>query len=75
MTFTFFDASNNMIGSPITANFASNFQSYFAMYTSGSSFLANMSFQVQGNALLVATVAVTLTNSAGQVQTGTLTFQ
>jgi hypothetical protein len=75
MTFMFFDATNKMIGSPVTANFASNFSSYFAMYTSGSTFLARISFPVQGNALLVSTVAVTLTNSAGQAQTGTLTFQ
>ena len=75
MTFTFFDATNKMIGSPVTANFASSFLSYFAMYTSGSTFLARISFPVQGNALLVSTVAVTLTNSAGQTQTGTLTFQ
>lgn len=75
MTFTFFDANNNMIGTPVTANFASNFQTYFAKYTSGSSFLAGISFQVQGDALLVATVTVTLNNSAGPVQTGTLTFQ
>ncbi len=75
MTFTFFDSTNHMIGSPVTANFASNFQSYFATYTSGSTFLARISFPVQGNALLVSTVAVTLTNSAGQTQTGTLTFQ
>jgi hypothetical protein len=75
MTFTFFDANNNMIGTPVTANFATNFQGYFAMYTSGSSFLANISFPVQGNALLVATVTVTLNNNAGQTQTGTLTFQ
>jgi len=75
MTFTFFDSTNHMIGSPVTANFASNFQSYFAMYTSGSTFLVRISFPVEGNALLVATVAVTLSNSAGQAQTGTLTFQ
>jgi hypothetical protein len=75
MTFTFYDANNNVIGSPVTADFTSNFESYFAMYTSGSSFLARFSFQVQGNAALVTTVAATLNNHAGQVQTGTLTFQ
>jgi adhesin HecA-like repeat protein len=45
------------------------------MYTSGSSFLARVSFPIAGNQALVATVAATLTNRAGQVQTGTLTFQ
>ncbi len=75
MTFTFYDANNNVIGSAVTADFTSSFQSYFAMYTSGSSFLARISFQVQGNAALVATVAATLTNHAGPAQTGTLTFQ
>lgn len=38
MTFTFYDANNHVIGSPVTADFTSNFESYFAMYTSGSSF-------------------------------------
>jgi hypothetical protein len=35
----------------------------------------NVSFPVLGNQALIGTVQVTLTNSAGPVQTATLTFQ
>lgn len=75
MSFTFFDASGNAIGSAVSANFASNFQSFFATQTAGSSFLARVSFPVQGNASTVVKVAATLSNTAGAAQTGTLTFQ
>jgi hypothetical protein len=75
MTFTFFDSNGNTIGSAVSASFASSFQSYFAGQTAGSSFLARVSFPVQGNASTVAKVAATLSNSAGPAQTGTLTFQ
>ena len=75
MTFTFFDTNGNAIGSAVSANFTSNFQSYFAAQTAGSSFLARVSFPVQGSASTVAKVAATLSNSAGAAQTGTLTFQ
>jgi hypothetical protein len=75
MTFTFYDANNNIIGSAISANFASNFQSYFAMYKSGSSFLARVSFPLQGSGTVVTTLTATLSNNAGATQTGTLTFQ
>jgi len=76
MSFTFFDTSGKMIGSPVTANFTSQFGAYFtSQQNTGSSFLMRVSFPVGGNQALVATVETTLTNSAGQAQTGTLTFQ
>jgi hypothetical protein len=75
MTFTFFDINGNAIGAAVSASFTSNFQSYFATQTAGSSFLARISFPVEGNAVQVAKVSATLTNAAGQAQTGTLTFQ
>jgi len=77
MAFTFFDASGNQLAA-ISPDFTSNFTSYYSSEVpanEGSSFLANVSFPVQGSTSLVATVMVTLTNSAGNMQTGTLTFQ
>jgi hypothetical protein len=75
MQFTFFDAKGNAIGAPVNADFTSNFKTYFATQTSGSAFLFRVSFPVQGDQTQVATVKATLTNTAGPVQTGTLTFQ
>jgi hypothetical protein len=79
MSFTFFDASGNQLAA-ISPNFTSNFTTYYTTEVpanAGSSFLANVSFPVQGGNAVVGTVQVTLTNSAGQTQTQTqtLTFQ
>ncbi len=75
MSFTFADSNGNQIGSVISADFTSTFGSYFSTQTAGSAFLIRISFPVTGNQTDVATVAVTLSNSAGPAQTGTLTFQ
>jgi hypothetical protein len=75
MSFTFFDTTGKQVGSPIDVNFTSQFKSYFAGQSSGSAFLMNVSFPVLGNQALIGTVQMTLTNSAGPVQTGPLTFQ
>ena len=75
MSFAFADTNGNPIGAAVTANFASVFSDYFAQQTAGSAFLVRISFPVMGTQADVGTVAVTLTNSAGQAQTGTLTFQ
>ena len=75
MSFTFLDASGNMIGAPIAADFTSNFQSFFAGQQMGSTFLIRVSFPVTGNQTQVAKVQATLINTAGQAQTGSLTFQ
>lgn len=77
MSFTFFDDNGNQLAA-ISQDFTSNFTTYYTTEVppnAGSSFLANISFPVQGNASIVSIVMVTLTNSAGQTQTGTLTFQ
>lgn len=75
MSFTFLDANGKQIGSSASADFTSAFSSYFSTQTAGSSFLVRISFPVTGSASQVATVQATLVNSAGQAQTGTLTFQ
>jgi hypothetical protein len=76
MSFTFFDTGGKAIGGAVNADFTSNFKTYFTTgQASGSSFLLNVSFPVTGPQTQVGSVAVTLTNSAGQAQTGNLTFQ
>lgn len=75
MSFTFLDANGNTIGSPIAADFTSNFQGFYAGQQIGSTFLMRVSFPVEGTQTLVAKVTVALINAAGQVQTGSLTFQ
>lgn len=80
MSFAFFDTSGKPIGSTaINADFRSQFQTYFTTPTggspSGSTFLMNVSFPITGAQAQVGSVQATLTNSAGQAQTGTLTFQ
>ncbi len=75
MSFTFFDASGKPIGGAISADFTSQFKTFFGSGTAGSSFLMRVSFPVSGTQAQVATVQATLTNSAGQAQTGSLTFQ
>jgi hypothetical protein len=76
MSFTFFDTTSKTIGSgTVNADFTSAFKTYFTSDQSGGAFLMNVSFPVTGNALDVGSVKVTLTNSAGETQTGSLTFQ
>jgi hypothetical protein len=86
MSFTFFDAAGKQVGAVINANFTSCFAGYFGLgavttgcspsgQNSGSAFLMQVSFPIEGNQALVGTVQATLTNSAGPAQTGSLTFQ
>jgi len=75
MSFTFFDTAGKPVGSAIAADFTSQFKSYFAGQSSGSAFLMRVSFPILGTQTLIGTVQATLTNSAGPVQTGSLTFQ
>lgn len=86
MTFTFFDGNNQAVGQPVSANFTSNFQGFYAGQQMGSTFLMQVSFPVLGSCVpaanttcqpnqVIASVQATFTNSAGQTQTGTLTFQ
>lgn len=86
MSFTFFDTSGKQVGSVVSSNFTSCFAGYFGLGTtttgcspagqnSGGTFLMLISFPVLGNQALIGTVQATLTNKAGPVQTGPLTFQ
>jgi hypothetical protein len=86
MTFTFFDGNNQQVGQPIPANFTSSFQTFYSGQQMGSTFLMQVSFPVLGSCVpaanmtclpnqVIASVQATLTNSAGQTQTGSLTFQ
>ena len=76
LSFVFYDTGGNQINStamPVDAT--SNFHQYF--YTNnaaGGSFSMEASFPVTGDVTKVGSVAITLTNSAGQTST-TLTFQ
>ncbi len=75
MLFTFFDAAGNTIGSPVLADFTPDFKAFYSGATTGSTFLMRVSFPVQGDRSQVSKVQVTLANSAGKTQTGSLTFQ
>ncbi|HLH37623.1 MAG TPA: hypothetical protein VKX39_00630 [Bryobacteraceae bacterium] len=85
MTFTFFDGAGRQIGQAASADFRANFQQFYSGRQMGSTFLMQVSFPVLGSCVpsattscppnqVVAAVQVTLTNSAGQTQTGTLSF-
>jgi hypothetical protein len=60
---------------PVAVNAATNFQQYFFNNnTAGGAFGLQASFPVQGDVTQVGSVAIGLTNSAGQTNT-TQTFQ
>jgi hypothetical protein len=75
MSFSFFDTSGNAIASAVSADFTSSFKKYYGGDTSGSAFQALVSFPVTGSVATIGSVTVTLTNAAGSVSTGSLTFQ
>ena len=76
LSFIFYDTNGNQINSkPMAIDASSNFHQYF--YTSnpaGGSFAMQASFPVTGDVTKIGSVAVTLTNSAGQAATK-LAFQ
>ena len=73
-SFTFYDLSGKLIA-PVTVNAATSFQQYFfTNNTAGGAFALQASFPVQGDVTQVGSVAIGLTNSAGQTNT-TQTFQ
>ena len=78
MSFTFYDATGNAINpGAIQADFTAAFKSYFAGQPGGSAFLMRVTFPVTGTdaqVKKVASVDVTLTNSAGVAHTQKLTF-
>lgn len=76
MSFSFFDTSGNAIGGAAGADFTSTFKTYFGtVKEKGSAFQALVSFPVTGSVASIGSVTVTLTNAAGVVSTGSLTFQ
>jgi hypothetical protein len=75
MRFAFFDTNGSAIGSAVNVDFTAQFQSFFAGSQNGSAFLMKVSFPVSGDQTKVGSVKVTLANSAGSTETGTLTFQ
>jgi hypothetical protein len=83
MSFTFYDNSaptqqypfGKPIGSgPITADFTSQFRTYFNTSTDGSAFSMLVSFPITGNAAEVGSVNVQMTNSAGTTTISQLVF-
>jgi hypothetical protein len=75
MSFSFFDASGNAIESPVSTDFTSSFKSYYSGASAGSAFKVLVSFPVVGSVANIGSVKVALTNAAGTVNTGSLTFQ
>jgi hypothetical protein len=75
MLFAFFDTAGNQVGSPVAADFSSQFKTYFAGQASGSAFQMRVSFPVTGDQSKIGKVQATLTNAAGSVQTASLVFQ
>jgi uncharacterized protein DUF1573/HYDIN/CFA65/VesB family protein len=76
MQFTFYDNLGKPIGSgPVTADFSSNFRTYFTTSTDGSAFAMLVSFPINGNAAEVGSVNVQLTNSAGTSTISQLVFR
>ncbi len=76
MSFTFYDNVGNAIGAgPVTADFTSNFHSYFFdQSVDGGMFAMLLIFPVTGNAGEVGSVDIQLTNSAGTTTVTNLTF-
>ncbi len=75
MSFTFFDLKGAQINSALPVDATSDFHNYFFTNDpSGGSFAMQASFPVTGDITQIGSVAVTLTNSAGQTST-TMSFQ
>jgi hypothetical protein len=79
MSFTFFDRSGGVIAAGISADFSSNFHTFFQGQTSsgptsGSSFLMRVTFPVTGDATQIGAMEATLNNAAGAVKTQRLNF-
>ncbi len=75
MSFTFYDAAGNSIGSaPVSANFTSNFANYFSTSTDGGSFEILVTFPITGNAAEVGSVNVQMTNSIATTNITGLAF-
>jgi hypothetical protein len=75
LSFTFYDAAGTVIGpGAIRADAAADFARYFAASDLGGVFLLRAVFPVTGDAAMVASCEVTLTNSAGSAKTQRTSF-
>ncbi len=75
LSFTFFDLKGAQINAALPVDALSEFHNYFFTNDpAGGSFAVQASFPVTGDVTQIGSVAVTLTNSAGQTST-TMTFQ
>ena len=75
LSFTFYDTSGKVIGSPIGYNAANSFQQlFFSGNTMGGLFSLQATFPVNGDVTKVGSVAVALANSLGST-TNTANFQ
>jgi hypothetical protein len=76
MSFTFYDLKGNVIQpGAVSADFTSQFYTYFTTAQAGSAFQMLVNFPVTGDSSQVKAVDVTLTNSAGSVTINQLDFQ
>jgi hypothetical protein len=76
MSFTFYDLKGNVIQpGAVSADFSSQFHTYFTSAQAGSVFQMLVNFPVTGDSSQVKAVDVTLTNSAGSVTMNQLDFQ
>jgi hypothetical protein len=75
LTFTFYDLKGNpMTAAPMPFDATGDFQSYFFVNNqAGGAFALQAKFPVQGNVNQIGSVAITVSNSAGQTATN-LTF-
>jgi hypothetical protein len=75
MSFTFYDLKGNVIQpGAVSADFTSQFYTYFTTAQAGSAFQMQVNFPVTGDSSQVMAVDVTLTNSAGSVTINQLDF-
>jgi hypothetical protein len=75
MSFTFQDNLGNPIGSgAVSADFTSQFRTYFTTSADGGGFAMLITFPVTGNAAEVGSVNLAMTNSAGTATISQLTF-
>jgi hypothetical protein len=75
LSFTFYDTTGKVIGTPISYNASSGFkQLFFTSNTDGGLFSLQASFPVSGDVTQVGSVTVGLTNSLGQA-TSSAAFQ
>ncbi len=75
LSFTFYDTTGKVIGSPISYNASSGFQQlFFTSNTDGGLFSLQASFPVSGDVTQVGSVTVGLANSLGQA-TSSAAFQ